>query len=74
MLHLTLLGAAPIPNSCCDADGAGFESKLHLANAYDVGKSHGQGKRDGFNYGQGEKAGGLKVRLAMLLPCFVCWY
>ena len=46
-------------------DGAGFSSKEHLANSYDVGKSYGQGKGN-LNYGQGEKAGGLKVRASTL--------
>ena len=51
-------GACEVHEKCRDvqlcvlSDGTGFTSKQHLADAYDVGKSYGEGKRDGFNYGQ----------------------
>jgi len=42
-------------------DGTGFQDRAHLENAYDLGKSQGEGKGNEWNYGQGEKAGGLRV-------------
>ena len=42
-------------------DGTGFSGIRHLVDSYDVGKSIGEGKDLGFNYGQGEKAGGLML-------------
>jgi len=42
-------------------DGRGFESRHHISEAYDIGKSIGEGKGDKYNYGMGEKAGGLKL-------------
>ena len=42
-------------------DGVGFNDRQHLESAYDLGKSVGQNKGHIYNYGQGEKAGGMRV-------------
>ena len=42
-------------------DGTGFSGIRHLVDSYDVGKSYDDGNDLGFNYGQGEKGGGLML-------------